>query len=194
MTTTGTGSSSLSTFLEDAGCCRAAVTEESESVSFQEYVEEAASDGTAATEGSETTTESVAASVCWASSDPETEQVSQNGTQSMASQLSSTAATYSAAATADATTAEDTAEDPSIKAVRDAMAAAGLDPDSVKMTYHTEDVWFPAGGWVNEMLLIETADGKSLDFSARLTERSPEVTVCDVRHMLEGTGGWATLS
>jgi len=71
------------------------------------------------------------------------------------------------------------------------MAAAGRDPDSVKMTYHTGDVWCPGGGWVNEMLLIETSDGRSLDFSARLSERSPEVTVCDVGHLLEGTVGAA---
>jgi hypothetical protein len=129
-----------------------------------------------------------------AKSGTESEQNSHNGTQAPRIRSTKGDSVELVKEAESETTVDPAGEHPSISAVRNAMLAEGLDPDSVRMTYHEVDVWFPAGGWVNEMLLIETSDGRSLDFSARLTERSPEVTVCDVRHMLEGTGGWATLS
>jgi hypothetical protein len=130
-----------------------------------------------------------------AKSGTESEQVSHNGTQAARIRSTEGASPELVKEAESETAVAPPGEHPSISAVRNAMLAEGLDPDSVRMTYHEVDVWLPGGGgWVNEMLLIETSDGRSLDFSARLTERSPAVTVCDVRHMIEGTGGWATLS
>lgn len=188
MTTTNATTSTLGTFLEDEGCCRAAVSNERQASSFQEHVAQAASESGERETG--LSPDAVAETNC-SSSEQGGRQNSQSGTQSMASRLSGTACTYSTIEATAEQVSQSQAEDASIAAVRKAMAAAGLDPDSVKMTYHTVDVWCPGGGWVNEMLLFETSDGRSLDFSARLSERSPEVTVCDVGHLLEGTVGAA---
>lgn len=193
MTTTSATTSSLGAFLEDSGCCRAAVSGEQQASSFQEHVAQAAHEsGTMARAAASPPADSQAGET-GSSSGTAGRQESQNGTHAMASQLSGVARVYSAAEAAAEQAGPVEVEDRSISAVREAMIAEGLDPDSVKMTYHTVDVWCPGGGWVNEMLLIETSDGRSLDFSARLSERSPEVTVCDVRHLLEGTG-WAAQS
>jgi len=81
-------------------------------------------------------------------------------------------------------------EHPSIGAVRQAMVDEGLDPDSVKMAYSSEFTWTPDGGRINNFLTVETDKGRKLSFSAELSLDSPHVTVCDVRHMLDGTSGW----
>lgn len=80
--------------------------------------------------------------------------------------------------------------DRSLARLRDAMAAAGLDPESVRISFERRDVGTFDGTNVLELLQVETADGKWAEFSADLTEESPEVTVCAIRHMVEGTGGW----
>ena len=80
--------------------------------------------------------------------------------------------------------------DRSMEKLKAAMAAEGLDPESVKITFERRDVGSFDGTNVLELLQVETADGKWAEFSADLTEESPEVTVCVIRHMLEGTGGW----
>jgi hypothetical protein len=84
-------------------------------------------------------------------------------------------------------------EHPSIAAVRQAMINEGLDPNSVKMTYSSEFSWTPDGGRVNNFLTVETDRGRKVNFSAELSLESPSVTVCTVRHMLDGTGGWDQL-
>ena len=83
------------------------------------------------------------------------------------------------------------AEDPGLTAVRDLMISMGLDPDSIRMNYQRRDS--PSFDGVNtlELLQVETRDGRFAEFCARMSEESPEVTVCSIRHMIEGTGGWA---
>jgi hypothetical protein len=78
----------------------------------------------------------------------------------------------------------------SLARLREAMAAEGLDPESVQISFERRDVGTFDGTNVLELLQVETADGKWAEFSAQLTEESPGVTVCVIRHMIEGTGGW----
>lgn len=80
--------------------------------------------------------------------------------------------------------------DRSVLRLRAAMAAEGLDPESVKISFERRDVGSFDGTNMLEMIQVETADGKWAEFSADMTEESPEVTACVIRHMLEGTGGW----
>lgn len=82
---------------------------------------------------------------------------------------------------------------PSIGAVRQAMIDEGLDPDSVRMNYSSEYSWTPDGGSIHNFLVVETDKGRKVNFSAELSLESPWVTVCTVRHMLDGTGGWNEL-
>ncbi len=138
-----------------------------------------------------TTSESPASSNESAISVPAGGQESQNGTLELASQISSAASVTPAASASSATDPYATSlEGRSIEAVRQAMANEGLDPDSVKMTYSSEFVWTPDGGRINNFLTVETDKGRKLGFSAELSLDSPHVTVCDVRHMLDGTSGW----
>jgi len=191
LTTTATSQSSLGAFLEDTQTRSASSTQESQTSSFQEYMEEAADtegvsasgDGTASQRSSSSDESSISA--------PASGQQSRNGTAALASTIVSTA---SAARAEDAPSATDayanSLEGRSIEAVRQAMVNEGLDPDSVKMTYSSEFTWTPDGGRINNFLTVETDKGRKLGFSAELSLDNPQVTVCDVRHMLDGTSGW----
>lgn len=194
MTTTGTSSSSLGGFLEDMGYGGAKAAREDEALSFQEYVDEASGPSPLARDSAEHVNQGFTGADGPTGSDPESEQSSQNGTSTAVAAAPFEGQYYSTTWPVDPAEIDPEKAEASITAVKNAMVAEGLDPDSVKFTYFESRVWCPGSSWINEMLRIETGDGKCLDFSARLTERSPEVTVCDVRHMLEGTGGWATPS
>ena len=78
-------------------------------------------------------------------------------------------------------------------AVREALAAEGLDPDQVTMNYHEEFTWCPGGSWVNKLLRVETADGRAIDFSAALSQESPQVAAWEIRNMLNREGLWAEM-
>ncbi len=96
---------------------------------------------------------------------------------------------------ADVTTSKEAVEsiqlaDRSLAKLKAAIAAEGLDPESVQISFERRDVGTFDGTNVLELLQVETADGKWAEFSAQLTEESPAVTVCVIRHMIEGTGGW----
>ena len=85
-------------------------------------------------------------------------------------------------------------EDRAITAVRDTLKAEGIDPSTVHLSVYEETAWYPGGNWVDRYLRAETPDGRRIDFSARLSERSPQVSVTDIRHMLNRTGGWGVTS
>lgn len=194
MTTTSTSQSSLGAFLEDTQTRSASSTQESETSTFQEYMEEAAESETISASGDETTSQGSSSSTESTISESASEQESQNGTDELASTIASTANVAQAAEVeSDPDAYANSLEGRSIEAVRQAMVNEGLDPDSVKMTYSTDLVWGPDGSWVNELLTIETDNGRKVDFSAKLSVDSPQVTVCDVRHMLDGTAGWDQL-
>lgn len=194
MTTTGTSSSSLGAFLEDTGCCRTKAARDGEIASFQAHVEEASRSSVLSGDGPDAGSQCAKAPDEGVSSSPKTELHSQNGTSVTVAPESFDGPYYSSTWPVDDSEIDSAMAESSIAAVKKTMVAEGLDPDSVKFTYYEERVWCPGSSWINQMLRIETTDGKSLDFSAVLTGRSPEVTVCDVRHMIEGTGGWATPS
>ncbi len=195
MTTTATSQSSLGAFLEEAQSRSANSTEESQSSSFQAHMEEAAEAAEILVSGDATTLESPASSGESSISEPSSGQESQNGTVAQTISIASPASVTSAASASSATNPYATPlEDQSIAAVRQAMVDEGLDPDSVKMTYSSEFVWTPDGGRIDQLLTIETDIGRKLGFSAKLSLDNPQVTVCDVRHMLDGTGGWNELA
>ncbi len=121
-------------------------------------------------------------------------QESQNGTLALVNQISIAASATQAAIESSASNSEvNQLKDRSIAALRLAMVGAGIDPDSVKMTYSSEYTWTPDGGRVNNFLTVETDKGRKLGFSAELSLDNPQVTLCDVRHMLDGTAGWDQL-
>ena len=191
MTTTATSRSSLGAFLEDTQSRSASSTQESQTSSFLEYMEEAADTGRSsasgdgsASQGSGSTDESSISASAGG-------QESQNGTAALTSTIASAANVALAADALNATDAyANSLEGRSIEAVQQAMVNEGLDPDSVSMTYSSEYTWTPDGGRINNFLTVETDKGRKLGFSAELSLDNPQVTVCDVRHMLDGTSGW----
>lgn len=194
MTTTATSQSSLGTFLEDTQSRSASSTQESETSTFQEYMEEAAESENTSASGDETTSQGSGSSTESTISESATEQESQNGTDELASTIASTANVAQAADVVGDTDAyANSLEGRSIEAVRQAMIDGGLDPDTVTMTYSSEYTWTPDGGRINNFLTVETDKGRKLGFSAELSVDNPQVTVCDVRHMLDGTSGWDQL-
>lgn len=72
----------------------------------------------------------------------------------------------------------------SMNAVKQAMMNAGIPLDGVSFSYREELVWYPGGNWVNHMLTASTSDGRSIDFSANLAERSPHVTAAEIDSFL----------
>jgi hypothetical protein len=80
-----------------------------------------------------------------------------------------------------------------IAAVRSAMVAEGLDPEQVNMKYHEVFTYCPGGSWINKLMRVETPDGRSIEFSAALSQESPQVTVCEIQSMLNRAGLWGEM-
>ncbi len=157
-------------------------------------MEEAAESENTSASGDETTSQGSGSSTESTISESASEQESQNGTDELASTIASTANVAQAADVVSDTDAyANSLEGRSIEAVRQAMIDEGLDPDTVTMTYSSEYTWTPDGGRINNFLTVETDKGRKLGFSAELSVDNPQVTVCDVRHMLDGTSGWDQL-
>ena len=191
MTTTATSQSSLGAFLEDTQSRSASSTQESQTSSFQEYMEEAADTERASASGDGTASQGAGSSDESSISASAGGQESQNGTAALTSTIASAANAPRAEDAASAAEAyANSLEGRSLAAVRQAMVDEGLDPDTVKMTYSSEYTWTPDGGRINNFLTVETDKGRKLGFSAELSMDNPQVTVCDVRHMLDGTSGW----
>lgn len=71
-----------------------------------------------------------------------------------------------------------------IEAVSGALVAAGMDPSQFSFRYWEAWQWFPDGGYMNHNLSISTADGRTMDFSAKLVEWIPHVTVDEIQQYL----------
>ena len=71
-----------------------------------------------------------------------------------------------------------------IQAVSTALVAAGMDPSQFSFRYWEAWQWFPDGGYMNHNLSISTADGRTMDFSAKLVEWIPHVTVEEIQQYL----------
>lgn len=180
MTTTSASGTSLGAFLENARQTgrSSAYTEQAER--FQQFIDESIASGQVA-------------QVAWPSA--KEARLGALGATTMVHSYEQLARIGTGETAADPNTLEQAVESirmagRSLSKLRAAMAAEGLDPESVRLSYERRDVGSFDGTNVLELLQVETADGKWAEFSAQLTEESPEVTVCAIRHMLEGTGGW----
>jgi len=86
-------------------------------------------------------------------------------------------------------TTEPKLEQRSLAVVRDALLAAGVPMQDVSLSYREEVVWYPGGNWINHYITATTSDGRSMDFSAKLAERSPHVTAAEIdSYLLKGGG------
>lgn len=180
MTTTSASQSSLSAFLEENYVASSGSRVQEETVSFEKVLNES----TAAASDAGAGTQAAAAAAASSTTGSETAQAAAQMFQSgMPDPGLIPVQTY--------TETPAGTVDPGLTAVRDLMISMGLDPDSIQMTYLRRDS--PSFDGINslELLQVQTSDGKFAEFSARMSEESPEVTVCDIRHMIEGTGGWA---
>jgi hypothetical protein len=87
-------------------------------------------------------------------------------------------------------TTEPALEQKSLAVVRDALMSAGIPLQQVTLSYREEMVWYPGGNWINHYITATTSDGRSMDFSAKLAERSPHVTAAEIdSYLLNGGGG-----
>ncbi|MBE7543146.1 MAG: hypothetical protein M9913_21585 [Bryobacteraceae bacterium] len=77
-------------------------------------------------------------------------------------------------------TTEPELQDKALSAVRNALAAAGIGPGQVELSYREELVWYPGGSWINHYVTATASDGRTMDFSAKLAERSPQVTATEI--------------
>jgi hypothetical protein len=88
----------------------------------------------------------------------------------------------------------DTPDDPAIAKVKAELEAEGVDPSSVTLTSRQDLVEYATGARYVSYLRAATSDGRYVDFDARLSEKSPAVTVCDIKHMLNHEGGWGEVA
>ena len=79
---------------------------------------------------------------------------------------------------------EETLEQRSIAAVRAALEAAGLPASKVSLCYREYLVWYPGASWMNHEIRASLSDGRSVDFCAKLAERSPQVTAAEIDEYL----------
>jgi hypothetical protein len=77
-------------------------------------------------------------------------------------------------------TTEPELQDKALSAVRSALEAAGIGNSQVQLSYREELVWYPGGSWINHYVTATASDGRTMDFSAKLAERSPHVTATEI--------------
>jgi hypothetical protein len=77
-------------------------------------------------------------------------------------------------------TTEPQLQEKALSAVRSALEAAGIGAGQVELSYREELVWYPGGSWINHYVTATASDGRSMDFSAKLAERSPQVTATEI--------------
>lgn len=179
MTTSSATQSSLGAFLEEHYTSQGTPRTQEEAVSFEKVLNQSEAQSTAAAAQPQPSATPAESASERANPVPPSVRLFQTGTPGPA--------LFPVPTSSETPTGK---EDPGMSAVRDLMISMGLDPASVRMTYQKRDS--PSFDGVNtlELLQVETRDGKLAEFSARLSEESPEVTVCVIRHMIEGTGGW----
>lgn len=77
-------------------------------------------------------------------------------------------------------TTEPELQEKALSAVRNALEAAGIGTGQVELSYREELVWYPGGSWINHYVTATASDGRTMDFSAKLAERSPQVTATEI--------------
>jgi hypothetical protein len=77
-------------------------------------------------------------------------------------------------------TTEPELQEKALSAVRSALVAAGIGAGQVELSYREELVWYPGGSWINHYVTATASDGRTMDFSAKLAERSPHVTATEI--------------
>jgi hypothetical protein len=205
MTTPVSGSSSLSDFLADLADT-GAVTQPStttEETSFQEHLSTADTGSTEAAASAATlpsdpvaTTLALADTRTGSESDQNETSASRSADTGNKSDSAAVIGPDTTSITTDTALSSldlqvfDIPDDPSIAKVQAELEAEGIDPSTVQLSARKEQCRYADRvDWI-QFLRAQCSDGRYVDFDARLSEHSPAVTVCDIKHMLNHEGGW----
>jgi hypothetical protein len=71
-----------------------------------------------------------------------------------------------------------------INSVNGCLDEAGLGTCGLKLSYERQKVGYQGGGYINHVLHIEAADGRTLDLAADLAYRSPWLAACEINRFL----------
>ena len=64
-----------------------------------------------------------------------------------------------------------------------ALQAAGIDPNSLSMVAHDDQVYYPGSSWTNYEITLN-ANGHTESFAANLVVLNPNVAVTEIKHLL----------
>ena len=71
-----------------------------------------------------------------------------------------------------------------IARLREALQAAGYDPDKFNLVYREQEVFFPGGNYVDRGITATFENGYQETYGADLTMESPYATVLSIEHTL----------
>jgi hypothetical protein len=94
----------------------------------------------------------------------------------------------STAASTTTTPAATTERHPAMTALRSALTAMGMPFAGIDMEYSEQTVGYPGGSYVNRLITVRGADGRTENFDADMTLRNPQIAAVDMANFLRGNG------
>jgi hypothetical protein len=73
-------------------------------------------------------------------------------------------------------------------ALRSALTAMGMPFAGIDMEYSEQTVGYPGGSYVNRLITVRGAGGRTESFDAEMTLRNPQIAAVDMANFLRGNG------
>ncbi len=75
---------------------------------------------------------------------------------------------------------------PAMAALRSAMTALGMPFAGIDMEYSEQTVGYPGGSYVNRLITVRGADGRTENFDAEMTLKNPQIAAVDMANFMRG--------
>lgn len=75
---------------------------------------------------------------------------------------------------------------PAMAALRSALTAMGLPFAGIDMEYSEQTVGYPGGSYVNRLITVRGADGRTENFDAAMTLKNPQIAAVDMANFMRG--------
>ncbi len=77
---------------------------------------------------------------------------------------------------------------PAMAALRGALTSMGMPFAGIDMEYSEQTVGYPGGSYVNRLITVRGADGRTENFDAEMTLKNPQIAAVDMANFMRGNG------
>lgn len=77
---------------------------------------------------------------------------------------------------------------PAMAALRSALTAMGMPFAGIDMEYSEQTVGYPGGSYVNRLITVRGADGRTENFDAEMTLKNPQIAAVDMANFMRANG------